>query len=146
MTTIIMTHPLSEYEARFVFASDAAGLTPESKITAFSIEGAPHKDFYDYISANFPITYGVFKERYMKTAKSATFRQENYVVTFEQFWNAYNDKVRSSKVKTQRAWDKLTQLDRLQAYNYIKKYERNRGSAEKKYATTYIADRLWDND
>ena len=32
--------------------------------------------------------------------------EEAEKVTFEMFWDRYNDKARSSRVKTQRVWDK----------------------------------------
>jgi hypothetical protein len=66
-------------------------------------------------------------------------------VTFEMFWDAYDDKVRSSKKKALKIWVKLATGDQVKAYNYIKTYNRNRGTAEKKYAETYLNAELWNN-
>jgi hypothetical protein len=68
-----------------------------------------------------------------------------FKVTFEMFWDRYNDKVRSSKAKTKKAWDKHDETNQTKAYLFYPKYNKNRGQAEKKYATTYLADELWNN-
>lgn len=67
-------------------------------------------------------------------------------ITFEMFWNRYNDKARSSKVKTERVWNKMSVRERCKAYNYIGKYEASIPYGVcKKYATTYLNDQLWNN-
>lgn len=67
-------------------------------------------------------------------------------VSFEQFWNRYNEKIRSSKKKAARVWDRLSKIDQVKAFNYINKYEINLlpGTA-KKYAETYLGAELWNN-
>lgn len=77
--------------------------------------------------------------------KDATFVEKQMEVTFDMFWNRYNDKERSSKKKTEAYWKKMTTADQVKAYLFIPKYERRRGTAEKKYATTYLRDELWNN-
>lgn len=67
-------------------------------------------------------------------------------VTFEQFWNKYNEKTRSSKKKALNCWNRLSQTDRDRAYNYIATYERNiPNGIAKKYAETYLNAELWNN-
>lgn len=66
-------------------------------------------------------------------------------ISFEMFWNKYDDKLRSSKKKTEKIWNKLTEPNQIKAYYYINTYNRNRGTAEKKYAETYLNAELWNN-
>lgn len=67
-------------------------------------------------------------------------------ITFEAFWNKYNDKARSSKVKTKHVWDKMSRAEQVRAYNYIERYVRNiPPTVCKKYATTYLNDQMWNN-
>lgn len=67
-------------------------------------------------------------------------------VDFAAFWNKYNDKARSSKVKTERVWNKLKRVDQVKAYNYIGKYKASlQAGICMKYATTYLSDELWNN-
>ena len=67
-------------------------------------------------------------------------------ITFDMFWQRYDDKARSSKVKTQRAWDKMPERERVKAYNHVPKYFQSIPPGVcKKYATTYLSDQLWNN-
>lgn len=67
-------------------------------------------------------------------------------IDFDAFWDRYDDKARSSKVKTRKVWDKMSRTDQVKAYNYIARYTMNIPSGVcKKYATTYLNDQLWNN-
>ena len=67
-------------------------------------------------------------------------------ITFDMFWQRYDDKARSSKVKTQRAWDKMPKREQVKAYRFIPRYfESIPPGVCKKYATTYLSDQLWNN-
>lgn len=66
-------------------------------------------------------------------------------ITFEMFWDKYNDKERSSKKRSRRLWDKLPEEEQVKAYYYYDRYNRNRGSAEKKYCETYLGAVMWNN-
>ncbi len=66
-------------------------------------------------------------------------------ITFEMLWNKYNDKIRSSKKRSEKLWQKLSVDDRVKAFYYIDVYNKNRGNAEKKYCNTYLNDELWNN-
>ncbi len=67
-------------------------------------------------------------------------------VTFEMFWDRYNEKVRSSKKKTLRIWERLSMNNRVRAYNHISRYENNiNPGVAKKYAETYLNAELWNN-
>lgn len=72
--------------------------------------------------------------------------EEAEKVTFEMFWDRYNDKARSSKVKTQRVWDRMPEGERVKAYRYINRYKSSIPQGVcMKYATTYLNDQLWNN-
>jgi hypothetical protein len=78
-----------------------------------------------------------------KTAKLIEVRQE---VTFELFWNKYDDKALSSKKRTLVKWNKMSQAERIKAYNFINKYfQRIPGGTRKKFAETYLNAELWNN-
>lgn len=67
-------------------------------------------------------------------------------VTFDMFWQRYDDKARSSKVKTRKAWDKMPAREQVKAYRFIPRYfESIPPGVCKKYATTYLSDQLWNN-
>ena len=68
------------------------------------------------------------------------------MVTFEMFWDRYNDKARSSKVKTERVWNKMPEGERTKAYRYINRYKSSIPQGVcMKYATTYLNDQMWNN-
>lgn len=67
-------------------------------------------------------------------------------IDFAAFWNLYNDKARSSRVKTERVWNRMSRAEQVKAYNYVPKYFNSiPGGVMKKYATTYLNDQLWNN-
>lgn len=70
----------------------------------------------------------------------------NREITFESFWNRYDDKVRSSRKKAERVWSRLSKADQAKAYAYIPAYEASRtAGVAKKYAETYLNAELWNN-
>ena len=72
--------------------------------------------------------------------------EEAEKVTFEMFWDRYNDKARSSRVKTQRVWDRMPEGERVKAYRYINRYKSSIPQGVcMKYATTYLNDQMWNN-
>ncbi|TAG31911.1 MAG: hypothetical protein EAZ35_02345 [Sphingobacteriia bacterium] len=66
-------------------------------------------------------------------------------ISFDMFWNQYNDGSRSSKKRSLSVWNKLKEEDQIKAYYYYPKYNKNRGNAEKKYCETYLNAELWNN-
>lgn len=67
-------------------------------------------------------------------------------ITFDMFWQRYDDKARSSKIKTQRQWDKMPVREQVAAYRFIPSYFSSIPQGVcKKYATTYLSDQLWNN-
>ncbi len=78
--------------------------------------------------------------------KTGILTEEAETVTFEMFWDRYDDKARSSKVKTRRVWDRMPEGERVKAYRYINRYKCSIPQGVcMKYATTYLNDQLWNN-
>lgn len=77
------------------------------------------------------------------TAKMLEIKQE---ITFEMFWNRYDEKIRSSKKKSLARWNRFNKSDQAKAYYFIGKYEMSiaQGVA-KKYAESYLGAELWNN-
>lgn len=78
-------------------------------------------------------------------SKKVTVTEVIEEITFDMFWNMYNDKERSSKKRSQEKWNKLNSGNQAKAYHHILKYFRTKGNAEKKYCETYLAAELWNN-
>jgi len=67
-------------------------------------------------------------------------------VTFEMFWDRYDDKINSSRKRTLQKWNRMTRTDQLRAYNNINRYLNNLPSGtRKKFAETYLNSELWNN-
>lgn len=84
---------------------------------------------------------------FLKSAPSLHMLEMEYTEpTFDMFWDAYNDKISSSKHKTKLKWDKMPSMERIKAYRYIGTYFRNLpAGTRKKYAETYLNAELWNN-
>lgn len=68
------------------------------------------------------------------------------IVTFQMFWEKYDDKVTSSKIRTAKLWNKMTEENQAKAFLHIDKYLRKLPyGTRKKYAETYLNAQLWNN-
>ena len=77
------------------------------------------------------------------TAKMTEINQE---ITFEMFWSKYDDKVRSSRKKAERIFNRMTRANQVRAFRHISTYEASRPSGvAKKYAETYLNAETWNN-
>lgn len=95
---------------------------------------------------NFPGNEDIMKTVWMKKLRS------NFEVvvgepdlSFESFWNAYNHKVK--KVVSERAWNRLSKKDRMDALKAIKSYESylHRKGVAKAHPATYLNQRYWED-
>lgn len=72
--------------------------------------------------------------------------EEAEKVTFQMFWDRYADKARSSKVKTERVWNRMSEGERVKAYRYVNRYKSAIPHGVcMKYAATYLNDQMWNN-
>lgn len=74
-----------------------------------------------------------------------TLVEMNQEVSFDMMWDLYNDKDRSSKKRSLVVWNRLSKDNQIKAYYHYPAYQKNRGSAEKKYLETYLRAELWNN-
>ncbi|MBI9055490.1 MAG: hypothetical protein JEY96_16830 [Bacteroidales bacterium] len=85
-------------------------------------------------------------EELMSKSDTATFTEIVSEVTFEMFWNKYNEKVNSSRKRALQKWNRMSKSDRIKAYQYINKYFMSIPyGTRKKYAETYLNAELWNN-
>ena len=83
---------------------------------------------------------------YVKDVPTITLVEKKKEITFLDFWNSYNDKLNSSKKRTEKAWEKMTKANQIAAYNFIPKYIAHLPpGVRKKYAETYLNAELWNN-
>ncbi len=67
-------------------------------------------------------------------------------LSFETFWKAYRNPVK--KIMSQRAWNRLSKLDRRNAIAYIKIYDNYlvRKNIAKAHPSTYLNQRYWEDN
>ena len=117
----------------------------QDRLSALTFSESLTEEQYVWLGRNLPWHKSQIDLCLKKAAPHATFITKKMEVTFDMFWNRYNDKDRSSKKKTEALWNKTTEANQIKAYLYIPLYNSKRGTAEKKYATTYLSDELWNN-
>jgi hypothetical protein len=79
-------------------------------------------------------------------AKSLRVQELHEKIDFVAFWNKYDDKINSSRKRTLAKWNKMSDCNRVRAYQYIFKYFASiPAGTRKKYAETYLNAELWNN-
>lgn len=100
-----------------------------------------------FAQANFPANESIMKTVWMKNLK------ENFEIlvgepdlSFYAFWNSYNHKVK--KVVSEKAWNRLSKKDRMDALKAIKPYDNYlaRKGIAKAHPATYINQRYWEDN
>ena len=136
MRKIILTIPKFEGEVTFTYDDN-------DSLHSLAFGGS----LPDPVKATILRSYPVRPEDLQRTkGKTGILTEEAEKVTFEMFWDRYNDKARSSRVKTQRVWDRMPEGERVKAYRYISRYKNSIPQGVcMKYATTYLNDQLWNN-
>lgn len=137
MRTLIMTSSKFEGEIKIEYNENGC-------LESFTVTGTLSEKQYQSIIGNMPYTMDMI-EGFKNLYKQATFINNARKVTFAMMWDRYNDKQRSSKKKSEAKWDKMTESDQIKAYLYYPKYNKQRGTAEKKYLETYLNAELWNN-
>lgn len=83
---------------------------------------------------------------FLEKSPTARFTPIEQEITFEMFWNRYNEKLRSSKKKALKIWNRLSRADQIKAYRFIARYEQSLyPGTPKKYAETFLNAELWNN-
>lgn len=85
-------------------------------------------------------------DAFLSKSTSAKFTEIKEEITFELFWNQYNDKMNSSKKRTLAKWNKMPKSEQMKAYNYVTRYLATIPSGTRqKFAETYLNAELWNN-
>jgi hypothetical protein len=101
------------------------------------------QDQHRYLIKNLP---GDISELSKLQTPHTTITEVPWEVSFDSFWNKYDDKVISSKHKCKMIWSRLTPVDRMKSYSYIQKYfNAIPMGTRKKNAETYLRSFLWNN-
>lgn len=137
MFTITMTSPTVAGEIILTY-------NEKNRLSSLLITEALTDGQYKRLIGSMPWNYEMLTE-FSAANPTATFVHQALKVSFDMFWNRYNDKERSSKKKTETAWNKMPVAEQIKAFRFIAAYNQRRGTADKKYATTYLSDELWNN-
>ena len=108
------------------------------------------KDFhYNFIFFYKPYNVELMEamiEAIKKSKNNSVFTKQTKELTFEDFYNKYDEKALSSKKKTQIRWNNMKKATQIKAFMYINKYFQNLPSGvRKKYAETYLNSEIWEN-
>ena len=100
----------------------------------------------NWLMANQPNTENKLFEMQQKSKWMKIELVPDAIITFEMFWQRYDDKINSSKKRAKQRWDKMKEMDRNKAFNYINRYFASiPHGTRKKYAETYLNAELWNN-
>lgn len=79
-------------------------------------------------------------------SSTATVTEVSDEVTFDMFWDRYDDKINSSRKRALQKWNKMTPADQIRAFRFISRYFGSIPSGtRKKFAETYLNAELWNN-
>ena len=73
--------------------------------------------------------------------------EKDFIIPFENFWKAYNKKI--NKKRTEGLWNRISQKEKIEAFNGIKNYDRYLGIntwRTKKDPSTYLSERSWEDE
>ena len=113
-------------------------------LVGFSMHAEMSGDQHAYLLAHLPIT--LHDLRQLTQISSATIVEVKKEITFVDFWNRYDDKLSSSKKRTEARWNSMSKVIQMKAYHYIYRYFNGIPSGcRKKYAETYLMSEIWDN-
>jgi hypothetical protein len=129
------------FDGEVVFEFDDAGLLLRFDMSQASLS----EDQQLFILRKIPRELSEV-QRVIANSDTAKLTEIDTEVSFEAFWNRYDEKIRSSKKKSLKIWHRLSKTDKIKAFRFIQKYEMSlyQGTA-KKYAETYLNSELWNN-
>lgn len=139
MTTYSLTS--EAFTGEVVFSFNDAGL-----LISYDATGANLSEKQQiFLLRNIPRELAEVKAM-LANSPSAKFVQINKEITFDMFWNRYDEKTRSSKKTAETVWKRMSVTDRNKAYWFIPKYFSSiLPGVPKKYAETYLRKELWNN-
>ncbi|GAB2586421.1 hypothetical protein [Spirosoma areae] len=126
-----ITSPMFEGQLMFYY-------NEQDVLEGFSNEAEMKPEQIKWLATHFPMTIADL-EWVAGSSSTIIIRRTTQELTFDEFWEAYKLKV--NKKEAQVAWDKLTEPERVQAfenipgYNYFLMYRPNQN---KMYPDTYL--------
>lgn len=98
-----------------------------------------------WLFSNFPAYETNIREWKALYAKNVEITIGEPDLSFETFWKAYRNPVK--KIMSQRAWNRLSKLDRRNAIAYIKIYDNYlfRKGVAKAAPSTYLNQKYWED-
>lgn len=128
---------------QFTFKFDANGY-----LVHYSYEGAPlteqqHKWLFPKAPAPLRLPKTEADIKTWANIKEFTITKGEPDLSFENFWNTYNNKAK--KLKAEQIWNKLSNDDKFNAITFIKRYDnwlRLKGTA-KALPDTYLNQKRW---
>ena len=100
----------------------------------------------NWLMANSPTTEERLQEMKSRSPYMVVTSIPEREITFEAFWQHYDDKINSSKKRARAKWEKMTKTQQTKAYHHIDKYFASLPyGTRKKYAETYLNAELWNN-
>jgi len=136
MRTFILTSKNFGGEVFFHYVSE--------KLVKFNCIDATLSDIqHTYILQHLPLTVSMLENHKSPTSE---IEEINPDITFDMFWSRYDDRLNSSKKRTEAKWNKMSATEREKAFNYINRYFVSiPAGTRKKYAETYLNAELWNN-
>ncbi len=107
MTTLIMTSPKMEGCIQFDYNEAGA-------LERLHIACALTPKQYELIVSALPWHTGLI-DAFRAAVPQASFVARDRKLSFLDFWDKYDDKVRSSKKRTEKAWNALSEADQIRA-------------------------------
>jgi hypothetical protein len=130
------------FEGAVTFQFDAQG-----KLLKYDCsEAKMSQEQFDWFNERLPRTLLELQQVLAKAKSSKLQKLPPQKVDFEIFWDKYNEKVRSSKKKSLKVWNRLNKTEQIRAYLFIDLYEKSiLNGIAKKYCETYLNAELWNN-
>lgn len=140
MNKYIITSPKFSGEIHVLYGTDNKLLFIDFMKSVLSEEQI------DYFKTKLPV---VFSENFMDSFGNSKLNvvQEGYKVTFDQFWNRYQNKV--NRLRAEKQWNKLSEADQVNAFAKYPMYERHlllNPWKTKVDPERYLKDRYWESE
>ncbi len=134
------THPLLESgNLRFQFDE-------RNQLCGFQVNADLSEDLLEKMITHLPIKTSNLQ--YWKDRPSGKLTEINVDVSFEDFYEKYKryGGEKRNKLRAERAWNRLSRLDKIRAFNYINSYISGlKTGTSPKYPDTYLRDQVWND-
>lgn len=119
--------------------------TDSGNLKMFNDESIMNEPQQRFLLTHLPRTISEILE-WKKRSKTAKFREVDFEVSFEQWWEKYGYK--TGRLKAVEQWQKLKPIERIRAFEYIDRYKTKKkleGTALL-YPERYLKNRVWEDE